>query len=191
MFNKLVLLLATVAIFAVTPALAQPTGCNKIKFQGTYTRTYELPKVVGIGNTTYLMTLELRADRTAARHETSALDYIINSGTGSPGVGSWTCRADGKLVVTILRALYTPIAADIARVEAPNADVQLYRHLRTTHLFNVEDVNTITQIQVRNRFYNATLNQDPTDPTAGTLGLLRTTSTVFTRLTASDADLLP
>ena len=187
MFIKLVLLFATVAIFAVAPALAQPAGCNKIKFQGTYTRTFETTNVPGDGSVTYLITLELRADGTAARNDTSSLDFIINEGSSSPAVGSWTCRADGKLVVTLLRALYFPVAAGTIP-NALNADVRLEQHRRTTFLFSVDNVNTITQLQVRNRVYAA--NENPTNPASGTLFGLGTTPAVYTRLTASDADLL-
>jgi hypothetical protein len=191
MFNKLILMLATVTIFAATPSIAAPTGCLKTKFFGTYTRSGVTTNVPndGDGTVTYLTTLELRADGTAARHDTSSLDFIVNTGSSSSAVGSWTCRADGKLVVTTLRALYAPIAAGTFPEAAPNADVRLDWHLRNTFLYSVDDANTLTQRQSRSRWYAST--EDPTDPAGGVLGNLGTTESVFKRLAASDADLVP
>jgi hypothetical protein len=62
------------------------------------------------------------------------------------------------------------------------------QHIRTTYLFSVDDANTMTQVQSRSRIYNST--EDPTNPTGGVLGSLNTNQRVYTRFTASDADLL-
>ncbi len=48
--------------------------------------------------------------------------------------------------------------------------------------------NTLTRVRARNRGYPP--NQDPTDPAGGTLGPINSTTLVYKRLAASDADLL-
>ena len=189
MFNKLVLLFAVVAIFTVAPTFAAPTGCNKIKFQGTYTRAAVNQDVLGDQTVfhSWVFQLEIRGDGTAALNSSAYYDFMINTGTNSPGIGNWTCRADGKLVVTTLAALVFPIGPN-TNPQLPSADISVEQHIRTTYLFSVDDVNTLTQVQARSRIYNAT--EDPTNPTGGALGGLNTTTRVYTRFTASDADLL-
>ena len=189
MFNKLVLMFAVVAIFTVAPAFAAPTGCNKIKFQGTYTRAAVNQDVLGDQTVfhSWVFQLEIRGDGTAAMNSSAYYDYFVNFGSNSPGIGTWTCRADGKLVVTTLAGLLFPIGPG-TNAQLPSADVSLEQHVRTTYLFSVDDPNTMTQIQSRSRFYDS--SQDPTNPAGGGLGILSTTPRVYTRFTASDADLL-
>ena len=61
--------------------------------------------------------------------------------------------------------------------------------LREICLFSLDDVNTLTKIQSRTRQYNP--NEDPTDATAGTLNNPNLTPVTYTRLVATDADLVP
>ena len=189
MFNKLVLLFAVVAIFTIAPAFAAPTGCNKVKFQGTYTRAAVNQDVLGDGTTfhSWVFQLEIRADGTASMHSSAYYDFMINTGSNSPAIGTWTCKADGKLVVTTLAGLLFPIAPN-TNSQLPGADISLEQHVRATYLFSVDDANTMTQVQSRSRIYGAT--EDPTNPTGGQLGTLNNTSRVYTRFAASDADLL-
>ena len=189
MFNKLVLLFAVIAIFTVAPAFAAPTGCNKVKFQGTYTRAAVNQDVLGDGTTfhSWVFQLEIRADGTASLHSSAYYDFMINTGSNSPAIGTWTCKADGKLVVTTLAALLFPIPPN-TNPQLPGADISVEQHIRTTYLFSVDDANTMTQVQSRSRIYGAT--EDPTNPTGGQLGTLNNTSRVYTRFAASDADLL-
>jgi len=181
MFNKLVLMFATIAIFAVVPALAVPVGCNKWKPVGTYTRADTA------GAHSFVYQLQLHNDGTAWMIETAAYDYMINYGTNSPNIGSWKCREDGMVVVSVLKGLLYPIIAGTAG-DLPYADVSLEQHLKTTYLFLVDGPNTITQTQSRGRTYGPA--EDPTDPAGGVLGTLRTTPRVYTRYAASDVDLL-
>ena len=189
MFNKLFLLFVAVAIFAVVPAVAGPTGCNRIKFQGTYTRASVNQDVLGDGTVfhSYVFQFEIRADGTASMHSSAYYDFMVNTGSNSPGIGTWTCRADGKLVVSVLAGLLYPIGPN-TNPQLPSADISLEQHIRTTYLISVDDVNTITVVQSRNRFYDAT--EDPTNPAGGVLGALNTTPRAYTRFTASDGDLL-
>jgi len=172
---------ATIAIFAVVPALAVPVGCNKWKPVGTYTRSSVA------GTHSFVYQLQLHNDGTAWMTATAYYDYMINYGTNSPAVGSWKCRDDGKVVVSVLQGILYPIIAGTA-ADLPYADVSLDQHINTTYLFSVDGPNTITQTQSRGRTYGPA--EDPTDPAGGVLGTLRTTPRVYTRFTASDADLL-
>ena len=116
---------------------------------------------------------------------------MLSGGTTSSRVGSWTCRNNGQLVVTLIFAGYLPTADALNHpsiVPTPPVDILLLQHNKTTYLFSVTDANTLTRTQARNRRYNAT--QDPTDPTGGVLQPLNTNVVVYKRLVASDADLL-
>jgi len=181
MFNKLILMLAAITIFAVVPALAVPVGCNKWKPVGTFTRADRA------GTHNFVYQLQLHNDGTAWWIETASYDYMINYGTNSPNVGSWTCRADGMVVVSVLKGLLYPIASGTAD-DLPYADVSLDQHIKTTYLFSVDDPNTITQFQAHGRTYGP--DDDPTDAAGGVLGNLSTRRRVYTRFVASDVDLL-
>jgi hypothetical protein len=119
-------------------------------------------------------------------------DLMLSLGMGTTAVGSWKCRNDGMLVVTVIEAIYGPTTDAINHPSTvpfpPPVDLSLAEHVRGTYLFSVNDANTLTRIQGRNRAYDA--SQDPTDPTGGFLRPLNTTPVVYTRLVASDADLL-
>ena len=111
MFNKLFLMAVAIAIFAVVPAVAAPTGCNRIKFQGTYTRASVNQDILGDETVfnSYVFQLEIRGDGTASLHSSAYYDFMVNTGSNSPGIGTWTCRADGKLVVSVLAGLLYPM----------------------------------------------------------------------------------
>ena len=191
MLKKMALAISALTIFMVVPTIAGPaTGCNKIRFFGSYTTQSSLSDIFGDGltNHSYILQLNLSSDGTATRFWTGNSDYLINTGTGSTQNGSWTCRADGKLIVTLIQALYTPVAVGGANGNLTTPDVELWRHYRTTYLFSVDDVNTLTKVQSRSRTYSPT--QDPTDAAGGTLSnTINTDPIVYTRLVASDADL--
>lgn len=190
MLKKMALALAALTIFMVVPTLAGPaTGCNKIKFFGSYTRPSLNVNVLGDGTVihSYVFQLNLHSDGIATQNWTGFPDYIINGGTGTPWTGSWTCRADGKLVVTLITGSYFPVAAN-TYPNAPLDDIELVSHSRTTYLFSVDDANTLTRIQARARTYGP--NDDPTNAAGGQLGTLNTDNYTYTRLVATDADLV-
>jgi hypothetical protein len=118
---------------------------------------------------------------------TGFLDYAINTGAGSLYFGSWTCRADGKLVVTLISAGYVPVASG-SNPEVTSQDISLAFHSRTTYLYSVDDTNTLTRIAARTRSY--TPDQDPSDPAGVSLGTISNATVVFKRLVATDDDLL-
>lgn len=172
-----------IAAFAAA-AFAQ-VGCRSGKFPGSYVHVDPPADIFRDGTVIhqFIFNMTLNLDGTAYQFWTGSLDYPLNSGTGSPGIGSWTCRPDGKLVVTFLSAIYFPTNV---RVNTP--DLTLSGNQRSTYLFSVTNDNTLTLIMVRTRNYAA--GDDPTNPNGGTLGPLSVGTASYKRFVASDADLL-
>ena len=183
MLTKIALCLIVICAFAVIPARAEDK-CAKGKFVGTYTRPDLNRDVFGDGSVfhSYAVQLTLNIDGSANIAFTGFPDYIISLGTGSPQIGSWVCRADGKLVLNVIGALYLPQV-----VNGVNDIVLAFNH-RDSYLFTITDDNTLTRDAFRRRRYTPT--QDLTDPTAGTLLPINTNTAVYTRVIASDADLV-
>ena len=186
MLKRIVFVLAMVTILSAIPAFAG-SGCKNGKFVGSYTLTTPNVDVFGDGSVvhTYVFQLTLNDDGNANLYWTGYNDYFTNQGTGSPAIGNWTCRNDGKLVVNLISATYFP---SFPTGNAPSPDVTLALHFRTTYLFSVEDENTLKRVQSRTRRY--TPAQDPSDPNGGTLGAINNNATTYKRVVASDADLL-
>jgi len=185
---KYVIVSVVTLLLMVIPALADNAGCKNGKFVGSYTTALPNQDVFGNGSVlhTWIFQLTLHSDGTADQNFTADLEYPINTGSQTPWIGSWICRSDGKLVVTLIRAFYTPTPP------TPNttyADIELGGYNRFTFLFSVEDHNTLKRLDRRVRSYGA--NDDPTDPSGGTLGPHNTTDVVYKRVVASDADLTP
>jgi hypothetical protein len=167
-------------VCAVVPAFAG-TDCKKGAFFGTYIRKEFNVDVFGNGTVihNYIYQLTLHPDGTVNQIYTGGPDYMITFGTVSPFIGNWTCRSDGKLVVTMIFGQYLSTGA---------GDITSVGHIRQTVLFTVTDDNTLTRTQSRTRFYDTT--QDPTDPNGGTLSSLSTATIVYSRMvTTGDADL--
>jgi hypothetical protein len=184
------------SVFMVTPAFPQGiAGCRSGMFIGSYTTLITFSDLWGDGTNVLNQTirqLTLHSDGTASQEDTAAPDIMLSGGTFSSQIGTWTCRSDGKLVVTLMWGNFTPtndihLGATVTPIPPP-VDIILFGHTRATYLFSVTDANTLTRIQARNRNYDPT--QDPTDPAGGVLGRLRTNLIVYKRLVASDADLL-
>jgi hypothetical protein len=197
--NLLVAFLA-LSLFSVLPAFAQgdaqgDPGCKTGMFIGSYTHLDTFLDVWGDGSNVENQTirqLTLHSDGTAIEEATGIPDLMLSTGTISSSIGSWTCRDDGKLVVTLIFAVYAPTTDAVNHPSSvpnpPPVDLLLGGHRRRTSLFSVTGANSLTRIQSRIRRYSET--QDPTDPTGGVLGPLLTNTVVYTRLVASDVDLL-
>lgn len=188
MFKKMILVLFALTTLAFVSSAEAATGCKKFNFLGSFTRTQLDQNVFGDNSVrhSWIFQFNLHSDGSATQNWTGTSDFMINTGTTSPWIGSWKCRDDGKLVVTVINAIYTPVAA----ASNPNLvvqDLSLANYIRTTYLFSVDNENTLTRIQARARTYGP--NDDPTDATGGTLGPLSTTTVSYTRFVASDADL--
>ena len=183
MTKKLVLLVAILTVFAASAAFAD-VGCKSYKFVGSYAHVDPPADIFRDGTVIhqFIFNMTLNIDGTAYQFWTGSLDYPLNSGTSSPSIGSWTCRADGKLIVTFLSATFLPTNA---RVSTP--DLALNSSQRTTYLFSITNDNTLTLNMLRVRNYAA--SEDPTNPNGGSVGQLNVGSATYKRLVASDADL--
>jgi hypothetical protein len=191
MFKKIWLLGAALMIFTALPAIAGPRlGCNLYKFTGSFTRPQLNVDTLGDGDLhSFVRQLNVNADGSLMVVWTAAPDYMINAGTGTPFIGAWTCRPDGKLLVNFIYATFLPVfPADDTTGQLTSQDIKLANHFRVTQLWNVDSDNQITVIQSRTRTYSAA--QDPTDPNIGTLSAINTNTATYTRLVPSDADLL-
>ena len=184
------------SVFMVTPAFPQGiAGCKTGKFIGSYTTLVTFPDVWGDGTFVLNQTirqLTLHGDGTANQEDTAAPDIMLSGGTFSSQIGSWTCRNDGKLVVTLLYGLLAP-TTDAKNhpstvPDPPPVDLSIFGHTRVTFLISVTNANSLTITQTRRRHYNPT--EDPTDPNGGRLTPLNTDVVVYQRVVASDADLL-
>jgi hypothetical protein len=171
-----------VICFIAGSAALGADGCKKGTFVGAYTRVQQTDAFGNGDIHTYLQQLTLHSDGSVEFFFSGFPDYTFNIGTGTPGTGSWTCRADDKLIVNVFANFYVPATVnDIT-------DLVLFRNLKDTYLFAVTDQNTMTREQFRRRSYLP--SADPTDPNAGTLGPLNTTTVQYKRVVASDSDLL-
>jgi hypothetical protein len=184
------------SIFMVTPVFPQGNaGCKNGKFIGSYTHVDDFPDIWGdMSNIEHqiIQQLNLHSDGTVTQENAGGPDIMLSAGLSTTLVGSWKCRNDGMLVVTVIFDVYVPTTDAINHPSTvpspPPVDLFLFQHVRATYLFSVTDTNTLTRIQTRSRRYAA--SEDPTDPTGGILGPLRTGVVVYKRLVASDADLL-
>ncbi|MEP7212013.1 MAG: hypothetical protein ABI791_03000 [Acidobacteriota bacterium] len=184
MFKKITFVLMILCVFAVVPALAD--SCSTGAFVGTYTRASPATDAIGDGNLhAFLFQLTLHGDGTVTQYWTGLPDYQTSLGTGSINIGSWKCRDNGNLLVTLISASYEASAAD------PNfgtvADVRLWRHFRSTYVFDITNGTTITRTKARTRSYLPA--EDPTDANGGILGTLSTTPLVYNKLVATATDL--
>lgn len=186
MFRNSILVIMAVVLLGVGSAMAG--NCNNDNFFGTYTRVDAATDPIGDGTLLhqYIYNLTLSSDGSAIQYWTGLPDFQINSGTGSTFVGSWKCKNNGQLVVTLLASTYYP-TDPLANPNVPLPDVSLQYNYRYTYLFKVNNPNTLTRIQARSRRYLA--SEDSTNPTAGILGTLSTTPITYNRFVASDDDL--
>ena len=184
MRKKLLLAAAIIAVFGSLTAYSQ-VGCRSGKFLGSYVDTYPID-IWGDGTVIhqYSENLQLHSDGTARTDFDGGPDYMLTYGLDTTSIGSWTCRPDGKLVLTFLSTEYAPTNDRVS-----STDLNQVKHFRRTALVTIIDDNTLTVTNIRTRTYAAA--QDPTNPNGGTLGPLRSPSDyTFHRIVANDADLL-
>jgi len=185
---------AVLLVFMVTPAFSQGT-CRSGMFVGTYTNVFTYTDLWGDGSNVVnvvLNQLTLHSDGTARLNSTGFPDLMLSFGIAPSQIGSWTCRNDGKLVVTLLFGVLAPTTdakGHLSTVpDPPPVDLLIFGHTRVTFLISVTDASTLTITQTGRRHYHPT--EDPTDPNGGRLGPLETDEVVYKRLVASEADLL-
>ncbi len=159
-------------------------GCNVQNVAGTYTRPSQVD--VGNGPENYVYQLSLHADGTAYQNWTGLPELMNTLGTGTPDVGTWTCL-HGHVIVNLLSSSFEPVETTDPFSGDPEIDVTLLRHTLVTARLDVTNHDTLVRTEAVSRVYAPT--EDPTDPTAGTLGAVNTTEVTYTRMTTSDADL--
>jgi hypothetical protein len=186
MNKKMLLIVITAAVLMIAPAFAS-SGCRNGHFVGAYVSSPNAPTQVfhDVAHT-FVYQLNLDSDGSATQYWTGLPDYILTLGTGSPQIGSWKCRNDGKLIIMLLSAGYAAVPPNPP--DNPTNDVSLAFHTRTTYLFTVDDDNTLTRIQSRSRTYD--VDEDPSNPTGGSLSAINSDTRQYKRFAASDADLL-
>src|SRR6476660_3361952 len=152
MLRRTIIALAAITIFMSVTALAGPkTGCNKFNVVGTFIApstadvfAFQTPPDHTVIHK-LVFQLTLHADGTVNQYWTGLPDFQPAAGTGSPQIGSWACRSDGKLVIILIQASYFgATSADDPHVVT--ADTILFSHSRTTYLLSVDDDNTITRL---------------------------------------------
>jgi hypothetical protein len=98
--------------FMVTPAFPQGiAGCKTGKFIGSYTHVNDFPDLWGDGSNVehqLIQQLNLHSDGTVTNENAGGPDLMLSFGLSTPVIGSWTCRNDGRLVVTAIFAIYGP-----------------------------------------------------------------------------------
>jgi len=200
---------AVVTLLAIMVAPAFAAECQNEKVVGSYVRVIGPnlnPDLFGDGSDvnfdrTYIGQLNLHGDGTAEQVQTGAPDLFINAGTSTPEFGSWKCRKDGMLVLTLLLATAGPTPDGLTGhptgasslgfdpgVATFRPDLFLTNHIRRNWLIYIADDNTLMVVRRRGRVYDMT--QDPSDPSGGSLQPPRTDVLVYKRVVASDADLL-
>lgn len=188
MFKKMSLVLLVAALLSMASSAKAGTGCKKYNFIGTFNRVTPNLDVFGDGTAihTWITQVQIHLDGTVSYFSSGAPEYMMNFGTVADYSGSWTCRTDGKLVLTGIEANYGPVDSTI-NPHAVIPDLQLTGYARTTYLLSVDSDDQLTKLQARSRYYGA--NEDPTNPTGGELSEFFNSHYTLTRLTASDADL--
>ncbi|MFC1777540.1 hypothetical protein ACFL3I_09400 [Pseudomonadota bacterium] len=165
--------------------------CKDKDVVGSYMQSAEYDFTDGYGNLVdrfYVDQLNLSSGGTVHERLTAGQDLIMYAGLGSTWLGSWTCRNDGKLLVTALSADYAPIPTNTL-FPGSLSDIALVYHYRWTYLFSVEDKDTLKLEKYAVRGYGMT--EDPTDPDAGGIIIEGDEEIYLDRLIPSDADLLP
>jgi hypothetical protein len=151
MFKNALSALVALLILGSTAFAAR---CNPITVTGSYVRQIN----------PYVDQLTLHVDGTAYWFNSSAFDLIL-FGTYNPQVGSWTCLADGTVLVTTLGSEYlqNSPSGDTPQPGQP-LDINLSTNIRITRQLSVVDVDTMqTTAQVITRVQ---LGNDPLGPGA-------------------------
>lgn len=184
MKKKLLLGVAIITVFTSLTTYSQ-VGCRSGKFLGSYAYTSPID-IFGDGSVIHQYTenLQLHRDGTARTDFDGGPDFMLSFGLDTMSIGSWTCRTDGKLIVTLLSTEYAPTTNGLSPT-----DLSQTVHFRRTALVTVIDDDTLTVTNIRTRTYAAA--DDPRNPNGGSLGPLRSPSDyTFRRIIANDADLL-
>ena len=140
-----------------TLATPPKTGCKKFNFVGTFLSARSQTSDFSGDDTHVIHNLHFSSrsssDGTVNQYWTGLPDYLTNAGTGSPSIGSWTCRDDGKLVIVWIQGSYF---SDATRTDDPHIS---RRRMCAVEPFSDDvsvlrdDDNTLTRLQSRTRSY--------------------------------------
>ena len=128
--------------------------CNPFAVSGTYVRQVS----------PYLDQLILSLDGRASWFNTGSFDQFFLGGF-SPEVGSWTCLADGSVLVTTVGAEYSQNSpfGDVPQPGQP-LDINIFDNLRFTQKLSIIDRDTLQQTHRTST--RTDLSADPLGPGA-------------------------
>lgn len=150
-------------------ATAEDNVCHNRKWTGSYVQG-----IVAL-DVPYLWRWNFDRDGTLYSDFTGSPQDALSLGQVTPVLGSWECRADGKIVATYTYAEY-------------GGGEQLVRHVRVTALVTILDNNTLQRVAFVWRRYAP--GEDVTDPNGGTQVVYPTTTGwTLTRLMSAEEDL--
>ena len=147
---------AMVALLLLSSTAPAAASCSPSTVAGSYVRRVS----------PYIDQLTLSVDGTAYWSDSRFFDRIL-LGTGLPEVGSWTCLADGSVLVTTIGTTYLQNSptGDVPQSGQP-LDINIANNVRITQKLSIVDRNTLRQID---RIVTRTsLSSDPLGP--GVLG---------------------
>jgi len=150
MFKSALAALVTLLVLSLT-ALAAPK-CSPFTVTGSYVRQ----------TNPYIDQLTLGIDGTAYWFSSSSFDLIL-LGTFTPEIGSWTCLADGTVLVTTIGSEYlqNSPSGDVPQPGQP-LDINISVNIRITQKLSVVDLNTLRQ--TGRTITRISLSNDPLGP---------------------------
>jgi hypothetical protein len=150
MFKSTFAALVTLLIVSST-ALAAPR-CNLFTVTGSYVRQ----------TNPYIDQLKLGIDGTAYWFNSSSFDLIL-TGAFIPEIGSWTCLADGTVLVTTIGTNYSQNSSfgDIPQTGL-SLDINIFENIRFTQKLSVVDQDTLRPTHRINT--HIPLSNDPLGP---------------------------
>jgi hypothetical protein len=154
MFKSTLTALVTLLILSST-ALAALT-CNPFTVTGSYVRQ----------TNPYIDQLTLSIDGTASWFNSASFDSIL-LGAFIPEIGSWTCLADGTVLVTTIGSNYfqNSPSGDIPQPPQP-LDINIAENIRFTQKLSV--VNRDTLVPTHRINTHIPLSNDPLGPGVAT-----------------------
>ncbi len=146
--------LAALVASLILSSVALAARCNPVTVTGSYIRQ----------TSPYIEQLTLSIDGTAYWFSSSAFDLIL-LGTFNPETGSWTCLADGSVLVTTIGSEYLQFSptGDVPQ-PGQSLDINISTNIRITQKLSVLDLDTLrTTHRITTR---VALSDDPMGPGA-------------------------
>jgi len=120
-----------IAFSILTSTALASTKCSVNTVTGTYIRQHV--------STPYLDQLRLSVDGGAYYYNSSSFDFLLTGGTFIPMIGSWTCQADGSVLVTTIGSTYGPNGS---------GDITLNTNYRNTQKLLVVNGTTLAPLNL-------------------------------------------